>query len=81
MPDGFRSDRLRALLQAVDPEYGRQNRLAARLGVSRKTVCDWMKGRRIPTAPVLVALAAYLGTTAEDLIPPDPSIRPPASGE
>ena len=77
----FRSDRMRELLRRVDPRKGAQNRLARRLGVSRQVVSDWMLGNKRPGGQLLVDLACYLGTTADDLLPP--SLRPdrPASGE
>jgi transcriptional regulator with XRE-family HTH domain len=66
----FRSERLRQLLMEKDPERGRQSRLARALGVSEAIVSEWLAGRKSPGGQMLVDLAAYLGTTAEDLLPP-----------
>ncbi len=72
MDGGFRADRLRELLVAVDPKPGRQNRLAKALGVGRQTVSGWIRGQGRPSGQRLVDVAAYVGTTAEDLLPPQP---------
>ncbi|MDE3095779.1 MAG: helix-turn-helix transcriptional regulator [Chloroflexota bacterium] len=69
---GFRTERAAQLLEAVDPQPGRQTRLAAHLGVSRAAVNAWLRGVKQPSGQLLVDLAAYLGTTADDLLPPTP---------
>ena len=66
----FRADRFRELLDAVDPKDGRQRRLAGALGVSEVAVSEWINGKKQPSGSTLVNLAAYLGTTADDLLPP-----------
>lgn len=66
----FRADRMRELLLKRDPWHGRQTRLAYALGVTPQSVSDWLLGRGQPGAQLLVDLAAYLGTTADDLLPP-----------
>ena len=83
MATRFRAARLRELLAQVDPNPGRQNRLARRLGVARQTVSEWINGRRQPGGSLLVNLASYLGTTADDLLPPDvqSTAAPAAAGD
>ena len=70
MATAFRADRMRELLAKVDSKPGRQNRLAKRLGVARQTVSEWINGRKQPGGSLLVNLAAYLGITADELLPP-----------
>ena len=78
---GFRHARARELLTAVDPEPGRQSRVAEALGVAPNTVSDWLRGYRTPGGQQLIDLAHYLGTTADDLLPPTIQADRPASGE
>lgn len=40
---------------------------ARELGVSPPTVCEWMSGRKLPTADKLPAIAAKLGCTIDAL--------------
>lgn len=75
----FRSHRLRQLLLERDPRPGRQKRMAEALGVAMSTVSEWATGRKAPGGQLLVDLAAYLGTTADDLLPPTPQRQ--AAGE
>jgi transcriptional regulator with XRE-family HTH domain len=77
----FRADRLRELLEARDPAPGRQRRAARVIGVTEQVVSEWLRGRKQPGSDVLVDLAAYLGTTADDLLPPTVRTDRPASGE
>lgn len=83
MGDGsrFRADRLRELLESKDPLPGRQRRAARALGVTDQVVSEWLRGRKQPGSDVLVNLAAYLGTTADDLLPPTLQTQRPAAGE
>ncbi len=70
----LRTDRLRALIEQRDPARGRQRRLARALGVSEPQISEWLSGNKVPGRDALLALAAYLGVTAEELM------HPPASG-
>ena len=69
MADEFRFQRASELLVVADPRPGRQTRLAQTLGVSRSLVTDWLHGRKRPGGQLLVDLAAYLGTTPDELLP------------
>ena len=80
MPGTWRGGRIRQLLQTIDTRRGAQARLAKALGVSTPTVSQWISGKKQPGGPMLVNLAAYLGTTADDLLPPTLQPDRPASG-
>lgn len=75
----FRADRFRELLERVDPDEGRQSRCAETLGVSEVAVSEWINGKKQPGGTNLVNLAAYLGTTADDLL--QPTVQAAAVGE
>ncbi len=78
---GFRHTRARELLAQRDPDRGKVGRVAAALGVAPNTVSDWLRGYRTPGGQQLIDLAHYLGTTADDLLPPTIQPDRPASGQ
>ena len=45
-----------------------QNDLAVRVGVKRKTVCQWETGSRQPRVELLPKIAAVLGCTVDELL-------------
>ena len=74
----FRHSRAKELLAKADPKRGSFRRAADALGVAPNTVSDWLRGYRQPGGQQLIDLAAYLGTTADELLPPTVRDRPAA---
>jgi putative transcriptional regulator len=49
-----------------------QGALGTALGVSRQTINAIETGRYLPSLPLAIGLARYLGTTVEELFHPEP---------
>ena len=63
-----------------------QKQVAAKMGVSEKTVCQWEKGVRRPNIDMLVKLTEVFGCTADELLgierkKPDPEDETPRTRE
>ena len=59
---------IRNLKRYLENSGKKQKELAAAIGVSNGTVCDWMKGRAYPRIDKIQAMADFFGIKKADLV-------------
>lgn len=76
---------MQELVDLASVRAGSQNKLAAKLGVSRSLITGWKKGRTEPSLPMFRGLCAVAGVTADWVLgisePSSAPIAPPEEGD